>query len=92
MRIALYQARTGIDPAANAEGLSDAIGEARAGGAAILFTPEMSGLIVVGGNGTLAAAREMWRNHKMPVVGVSDDALPVWKVPMVYDLPLPVCP
>ena len=31
---------------------------------------ELSGLIVVGGNGTLAAAREMWRRHQMPVVGV----------------------
>lgn len=31
---------------------------------------EMEGLIVVGGNGTLAAAREMWHRHKMPVVGV----------------------
>lgn len=31
---------------------------------------EMGGLIVVGGNGTLAAAQEMWRRFKMPVVGV----------------------
>jgi deaminated glutathione amidase len=45
MRIALYQARTGIDPAANAADLAGAIGEAKAGGAAMLFTPEMSGLL-----------------------------------------------
>src|SRR4051812_29150159 len=44
-RIALYQARTGIDPAANARDLVGAVGEAAAGGAAILFTPEMSGLL-----------------------------------------------
>src|SRR5215218_5267040 len=44
-RIALYQARTGIDPAANARGLVAAVEEAAAGGAAILFTPEMSGLL-----------------------------------------------
>ena len=31
---------------------------------------ELGGLIVVGGNGTLAAAREMWHRHQMPVVGV----------------------
>ncbi len=31
---------------------------------------ELSGLIVVGGNGTLAAAREMWHRHQMPVIGV----------------------
>jgi len=45
MRIALYQARTGIDPAANARALVARIGEAAAGGAAMLFTPEMSGLL-----------------------------------------------
>jgi predicted amidohydrolase len=38
-RIALYQARTGIDPAANAGALVAAMEEAAAGGAAILFTP-----------------------------------------------------
>ena len=45
MRIALYQARTGIDPLANAAELSRAVREAAAGGAAMLFTPEMSGLL-----------------------------------------------
>ena len=45
MRIALYQARTGIDPGANAKALTGAVREARAGGAAMLFTPEMSGLL-----------------------------------------------
>jgi predicted amidohydrolase len=44
-RIALFQAKTGIDPAANADALVAAIGEAAAGGAAMLFTPEMSGLL-----------------------------------------------
>ncbi len=44
-RIALYQARTGIDPEANALDLAAAVEEAVAGGAAILFTPEMSGLL-----------------------------------------------
>jgi predicted amidohydrolase len=44
-RIALYQARTGIDPADNARGLAAAVEEAASGGAAILFTPEMSGLL-----------------------------------------------
>lgn len=45
MKIALYQARTGIDPAANAEALAGAVAEAAAGGATMLFTPEMSGLL-----------------------------------------------
>ncbi|HEX4738883.1 MAG TPA: carbon-nitrogen hydrolase family protein [Allosphingosinicella sp.] len=44
-RIALYQARTGIDPEANARELVGAVKEAAAGGAAMLFTPEMSGLL-----------------------------------------------
>ena len=44
-RIALFQSTTGIDPKANARGLVDAIDEAAAGGAEILFTPEMSGLL-----------------------------------------------
>ena len=44
-RIALFQSNTGIDPAANADKLVAAIAEAAAGGAAMLFTPEMSGLL-----------------------------------------------
>lgn len=45
MRIALFQARTGIDPQRNAEDLEAAVRKAAAGGAAMLFTPEMSGLL-----------------------------------------------
>ncbi|AGH51378.1 MULTISPECIES: carbon-nitrogen hydrolase family protein [Sphingomonadales] len=45
MRAALFQSRTGIDPAANAAALVAAIEEAKAGGADMLFTPEMSGLL-----------------------------------------------
>jgi predicted amidohydrolase len=45
MRVALLQMNTGIDPQANAATLKAAIAEAKAGGAAMLFTPEMSGLL-----------------------------------------------
>jgi len=45
LRIALYQARTGIDPAANGRALAAAVADAAAGGAVMLFTPEMSGLL-----------------------------------------------
>ncbi|WP_309661536.1 carbon-nitrogen hydrolase family protein [Sphingomonas sp.] len=45
MRIALFQSRTGIDPAASAQTLTDAIEQAFAGKAEMLFTPEMSGLV-----------------------------------------------
>jgi predicted amidohydrolase len=44
-RIALFQSNTGIDPEANARALVGAIEQAAAGGAEILFTPEMSGLL-----------------------------------------------
>jgi predicted amidohydrolase len=45
MRIALLQAQTGIDPERNARDLEAAVESAAAGGAAMLFTPEMSGLL-----------------------------------------------
>lgn len=45
MRIAVLQMTSGTDPAGNAATLVDAIAEAKAGGAAMLFTPEMSGLL-----------------------------------------------
>jgi predicted amidohydrolase len=44
-RMALFQSNTGIDPEANGRMLVKAIGEAATGGAEILFTPEMSGLL-----------------------------------------------
>ncbi len=44
-RIAILQMTSGIDPAANAATLVDAIQAAKAGGATMLFTPEMSGLL-----------------------------------------------
>jgi predicted amidohydrolase len=45
VRIAIYQAQSGIDPAANAERLVAAVRDAAVGGAAMLFTPEMSGML-----------------------------------------------
>src|SRR5438105_15889014 len=44
-RIALFQSNTGIDPAANARALTDAIERAADGGAEMLCTPEMSGVL-----------------------------------------------
>ncbi len=44
-RIAVLQMTSGIDPDANAASLVRAVEEAAAGGAAMLFTPEMSGLL-----------------------------------------------
>ena len=44
-RIAVLQMTSGIDPAVNADVLVDAVARAAAGGAQMLFTPEMSGLL-----------------------------------------------
>lgn len=43
--IAIYQAQSGIDPAANAATLVAAVRGAAEAGAAMLFTPEMSGML-----------------------------------------------
>lgn len=45
MRAAILQMRSGVDPAANARTIVKAVSESRAGGADILFTPEMSNLL-----------------------------------------------
>ncbi len=44
-RVALLQMNAGIDPAANAATMVAAVDHAAAGGAVMLFTPEMSGLV-----------------------------------------------
>jgi len=44
-RVALLQMTSGIDPAANARTIAEAVARAAGEGAAMLFTPEMAGLI-----------------------------------------------
>ena len=44
-RIAVLQMTSGIDPAANAGVIVEAVARAKAAGASMLFTPEMSGLV-----------------------------------------------
>ncbi|MEO6092310.1 MAG: carbon-nitrogen hydrolase family protein [Novosphingobium sp.] len=44
-RVAVLQMSSGIDPEANARAMTAAVAEAARGGAAMLFTPEMSGLL-----------------------------------------------
>lgn len=44
-RVAILQAQSGIDPGRNASALVDGVRAARKGGAEMLFTPEMSGLL-----------------------------------------------
>jgi len=45
MKASLLQMTSGIDPAANARTVADGIAQAAAEGSAMLFTPEMSGLL-----------------------------------------------
>ncbi len=70
-RIALFQSNTGIDPAANARALVDAIGEAASGGAAMLFTPEMSGLL---DRNSQRAAANMRKEDQDAVLAACRDA------------------
>lgn len=44
-RVALFQMTSGVDPQVNADAIVQAIAQARAGGAVMLFTPEMCGLL-----------------------------------------------
>ena len=64
-RVAVYQACTGIDPEANALALVAALGEAAVGGAAMLFTPEMSGLL---DRDRARAARHLVPQEENPVL------------------------
>ncbi|MBF7011254.1 carbon-nitrogen hydrolase family protein [Novosphingobium resinovorum] len=71
IRAALFQMTTGIDPQANAAAIVDAVAAARAGGAAMLFTPEMSGLL----DRKRARAREAIRSEADdPVLAAVRDA------------------
>ena len=76
-KIAIFQSRTGIDPAANADALVTAIEQAGSGGAEMLFTPEMSGLLdrdaerarrnirSAGEDNVLAACREAAKRNNL---------------------------
>ena len=76
-RVALFQSTTGIDPETNGRALEEAISEAAAGGAEMLFTPEMSGLLDRDSaraaknlrseeqDEVLARCREAARNHRI---------------------------
>jgi predicted amidohydrolase len=70
-RIALFQSTTGIDPEANARLLVDAIGQAAAGGAEMLFTPEMSGLL---DRDSARAAKNLRREENEPVLAAAREA------------------
>ncbi|MBO9711608.1 carbon-nitrogen hydrolase family protein [Sphingomonas sp.] len=76
-RAALLQMTSGVDPAANARTIVEAAADAKGEGAAMLFTPEMSGLVDAnreraskvlareGDDRVLAAVREAAAKHRL---------------------------
>jgi deaminated glutathione amidase len=70
-RIAIFQSNTGIDPAANSNAMVGAIDQAAAGGAEILFTPEMSGLL---DRDAPRAAKVLQRQENDPVLAAAREA------------------
>jgi predicted amidohydrolase len=71
MRIALFQSTTGIDPEANASFLVAKVAEAAEGGAAMLFTPEMSGLL---DRDRSRAVRHLYHEREDPVLAAVREA------------------
>jgi len=70
-KIALFQSNTGIDPEANSRALVDAIGHAASGGAEMLFTPEMSGLL---DRDSARATKNLRREDNDPVLAAAREA------------------
>ena len=70
-KIALFQSTTGIEPEANARALVDAVERASAGGAEMLFTPEMSGLL---DRDSARAAKSLRREENDPALAAVRDA------------------
>jgi predicted amidohydrolase len=71
MRAAVLQMTSGVDPAPNARTLIDAVARAAGNGAAMLFTPEMSGLL---DRDRERAAGRIVAEDSDPVLGAVRDA------------------
>jgi predicted amidohydrolase len=78
VRIALLQAQSGIDPAANAERLVAAVREAAARGAAMLFTPEMSGMLDRDRERALSKARTQDDDSVLAAVRAAAKEAGIW--------------
>jgi deaminated glutathione amidase len=70
-RVALFQATAGIDPTENARALAEAIEQAAAGGAEMLFTPEMTGLL---DRDSARAAKVLQRQEDDQVLATAQNA------------------
>ena len=78
VRIALYQAQSGIDPQVNGERLAKAVRDAAAGGAAMLFTPEMSGMLDRDRERALGKAREEGDDEVLRTVRTAAREAGIW--------------
>lgn len=77
-RIAIFQSRSGIDPAANAAALVDAIERAAEGEADMLFTPEMSGLLDGNRERAIGAVRSEQQDAVLAAVREAAKASAIW--------------
>ncbi len=78
MKIAVLQMTSGIDPAANAAVIETAIADAAAQGAAMLFTPEMSGLLDANGARAAAQVREEAHDQVLARVRTAAEKAAIW--------------
>ena len=78
VRIAICQAQSGIDPAANAARLVEAVQQAKAGGAEMLFTPEMSGMLDRDRERTLGKARVEVEDEVLAAVRAAASEAGIW--------------
>ena len=78
VRIAILQAQSGIDPVANAARLIEAVDQASAGGAAMLFTPEMSGMLDRDRERALGKARAEQEDEVLAAVRAAAARSGIW--------------
>ncbi len=78
VRIAIYQAQSGIDPAANAKRLVAAVREAAEGDAAMVFTPEMSGMLDRDRERALGNARAEGKDEVLAAVCAAAKEAGIW--------------
>jgi deaminated glutathione amidase len=78
VRISILQAQSGIDPAANAARLVEAVEQAAAGGAAMLFTPEMSGMLDRDRERALGKARGEGEDEVLAAVRAAAARTRIW--------------
>lgn len=78
MKIAVLQMTSGIDPAANAAVIETAVADAAAQGAAMLFTPEMAGLLDADGPRAATRVTDEARDEVLARVRAAAAKAGVW--------------